>query len=133
MPLFPNEQRARATAKGAPLLEPWREHNTLRGLRDRLQLTFDCWNMLDTPQGTSRRSVDLPPGVKDPESSYCNRIENAWPTGFFRDALPHSLQAVSGDVDGRGTDLGGFLFIADLLVLRDGGCRTINPMTAETT
>ena len=26
------------------------------------------------------------------------------------------------DVDGRGTDLGVFLFIADLLVLRDGGC-----------
>ncbi|MFS6827238.1 hypothetical protein [Cyanobium sp. ATX-6F1] len=131
LPLSPNEQQARAAAKGAPLLEPWREHNTLRGLRDRLQLAFDCWNLLDAPDGTSRRSVYLPPGVKEPDSSYRNRIENARPTGFFRDALPHTLQAVIGDVDGRGTDLGVFLFIADLLVLRDGGCRTINPMTAK--
>jgi hypothetical protein len=36
-------------------------------------------------------------------------------------ALPLSLQRVISDVDGRGTDLGVFLFIADLLVLRDGG------------
>jgi hypothetical protein len=37
-------------------------------------------------------------------------------------ALPPSLQRVISDVDGRGTDLGVFLFLADLLVLRDGGC-----------
>ncbi|PZV02189.1 MAG: hypothetical protein DCF23_12080 [Cyanobium sp.] len=36
-------------------------------------------------------------------------------------ALPHCLQAMIGDVDGRGTDLGVFLLIADLLGLRDGG------------
>ncbi|WP_233130158.1 DUF4055 domain-containing protein [Synechococcus sp. 1G10] len=137
LPLSPAEQQARASAKRTPLLQPWREHDTLRGLRDRLQLAFDCWNLLDAPDGTSRRSVYLPPGVKEPDSSYRNRIENARPTGFYRDALrtyagmlsflhwqalPHSLQAVIGDVDGRGTDLGVFLFIADLLVLRDGGC-----------
>ncbi|MGB5136069.1 MAG: DUF4055 domain-containing protein [Prochlorococcaceae cyanobacterium] len=37
-------------------------------------------------------------------------------------ALPQTLRQVIGDVDGMGTDLGVFLFIADLLVLRDGGC-----------
>jgi hypothetical protein len=37
-------------------------------------------------------------------------------------ALPDSLKRVIGDVDGMGTDLAVFLFIADLLVLRDGGC-----------
>jgi len=37
-------------------------------------------------------------------------------------ALPASLQRLLYDVDGRGTYLGGFLFLADLLVLRDGGC-----------
>ena len=137
LPLSPAEQQVRAAAKGTPLLQPWREHDTLRGLRDRLQLAFDCWNLLDAPDGTSRRSVYLPPGLKEPDSSYRNRIENARPTGFFRDALrtyagmlsflhwqalPQTLEAVIGDVDGHGTDLGVFLFLADLLVLRDGGC-----------
>ncbi|APD47205.1 hypothetical protein BM449_01350 [Synechococcus sp. SynAce01] len=37
-------------------------------------------------------------------------------------ALPSSLLRVLGDVDGHGTDLSVFLFVADLLVLRDGGC-----------
>ncbi|WP_259731263.1 MULTISPECIES: hypothetical protein [Synechococcales] len=64
LPLSPTEQRARAASKSAPLLKAWREHPTLRGLRDRLQLAFDCWNLLDAPDGTSRRSVYLPPGVK---------------------------------------------------------------------
>ena len=137
LPLSPAEQQVRAAAKEIPLLQPWREHDTLRGLRDRLQLAFDCWNLLDTPDGTSRRSVYLPPGLKEPDSSYRHRIENARPTGFFRDALrtyagmlsflhwqalPQTLEAVIGDVDGHGTDLGVFLFLADLLVLRDGGC-----------
>jgi hypothetical protein len=35
------------------------------------------------------------------------------------------LQWVISDVDGRGTHLGVFLFLADLLVLRDGGCLTL--------
>jgi hypothetical protein len=68
-------------------LEPWREHDTLCGLRDRLQLAFDCWNLLDATDGSSRRSVYLPPGLKELDSSYRNRIENALPSGFFRDAL----------------------------------------------
>ncbi|MFO7629570.1 MAG: hypothetical protein R6W06_08675 [Prochlorococcaceae cyanobacterium] len=37
--------------------------------------------------GCSRRSVYLPPGIQEPDSSYRNRIENARPTGFLRDAL----------------------------------------------
>jgi len=139
LPLAPPEQQALAdrAAGTAPLLQPWREHPTLRSLRDQLQLCFDCWNLLDAPGGTSRRCVYLPPGTKEPDANYRNRVENARPRGFFRDALrtyagmlsfleylalPPSLQRVISDVDGRGTDLGVFLFIADLLVLRDGGC-----------
>jgi hypothetical protein len=64
-------------------------------------------------------------------------VENALPSGFFRDALrtyagrlsfleylalPASLHRVISDVDGRGTDLSVFLFSADLRVLRDCGC-----------
>ncbi|MCP9819849.1 DUF4055 domain-containing protein [Synechococcus sp. Cruz-9H2] len=117
--------------------QPWLEHPTLVGLRDRLQLTFDCWNLLDCPDGTSRRSIYLPPGLKESPEAYRRRLDAAKPTGFFRDALrtyagmlshchwlslPCTLQQVITDVDGRGTDLGVLLFLADLLVLRDGGC-----------
>ncbi len=137
LPLSPPEVQALAVAGRAPLLQPWREHTTLRSLREQLQLCFDCWNLLDAPGGTSRRCVYLPPGAKEPDANYRNRVENARPSGFFRDALrtyagmlsfleylalPPSLQRVISDVDGRGTDLGVFLFLADLLVLRDGGC-----------
>lgn len=116
---------------------PWLEHPTLAGIRERLQLSFDCWNLLDCPDGSSRRSIYLPPGAKEPAEAYRRRLEAAKPTGFFRDALrtyagmlshcqwlnlPASLLPVLTDVDGRGTDLGVFLFLADLLVLRDGGC-----------
>jgi len=34
---------------------------------------------------------------------------------------PDSLSRVLPDIDGCGTDLGLFLFLADLLALRDGG------------
>lgn len=139
LPLSPPEAQAQVERAGgsAPQLQPWREHATLRSLREQLQLCFDCWNLLDAPGGTSRRCVYLPPGAKEPDANYRNRVENARPSGFFRDALrtyagmlsfleylalPPSLQRVISDVDGRGTDLGVFLFIADLLVLRDGGC-----------
>jgi hypothetical protein len=116
---------------------PWLEHPTLTGLRDRLQLVFDCWSLLELPDGTNRRPVYLPRGVEEPETCYCQRLEAARPTGFFRDALrtyagmlsrlqwqelPNSLGRVLTDVDGRGTDLGLFLSLADLLALRDGGC-----------
>jgi hypothetical protein len=75
--------------------------------------------------------------VKEPDLVYDSRIAHAKPSGFFRDALrtyagmlsflhwralPPSLQRVIGDADGMGTDLAVLLFIADLLVLRDGGC-----------
>jgi len=116
---------------------PWLEHPTLSGLRDRLQLVYDCWSLLELPDGTSRRPVYLPRGVEEPETCYRQRLEAARPTGFFRDALrtyagmlsrlqwqelPDSLGRVLSDVDGQGTDLGLFLFLADLLALRDGGC-----------
>ncbi len=135
LPLSPPEVQAMAAAGSSPLLQPWREHATLRSLREQLQLCFDCWNLLHAPGGVSRRCIYLPPGAKEPDANYRNRVENARPSGFFRDALrtyagmlsfldlalPPSLQRVISDVDGRGTDLGVFLFIADLLVLRDGG------------
>jgi hypothetical protein len=116
---------------------PWLEHPTLSGLRDRLQLAYDCWTLLELPDGTSRRPVYLPRGIEEPETCYLKRLEAARPTGFYRDALrtyagmlsrlawqqlPDSLSRVDTDVDGHGTDLGVFLFLADLLTLRDGGC-----------
>ena len=106
------------------------------GLQDRLQLVAVCWNLLDGTGGQSRRGLYLPQGSKEPEVAYRQRLANARPSGFYRDALrtyagmlasvqwcelPASLTGVLNDVDGLGTDLGVFLFLADLLVLRDGG------------
>ena len=125
------------TQSQAPNQPPWLEHPTLSGLRDRLQLVYDCWTLLELPDGTSRRPVYLPRGIEEPETCYLKRLEAARPTGFYRDALrtyagmlsrlswqelPDSLTRVATDVDGQGTDLGVFLFLADLLTLRDGGC-----------
>ena len=133
----PTAEELAAAAGPGELLEPWREHPSLMAVRDRLQLTFDCWNLLQSPEGHSRREVYLPQGSKEPDSCYANRVEAARPTGFFRDALrtyagmlsflswrglPDTLRQAISDVDGRGTDLSVFLFVADLLVLRDGGC-----------
>ncbi|MCP9889051.1 DUF4055 domain-containing protein [Cyanobium sp. ATX 6A2] len=117
---------------------PWaRVHPTLTAISDRLQLVLDAWNLLRAPDGACRRKPYLPQGIKEPDPVYASRIQHAQPTGFFRDALrtyagmlsflhwralPASLKRVIGDVDGMGTDLAVFLFIADLLVLRDGGC-----------
>ena len=116
-------------------MPPWLEHPTLSGLRDRLQLVYDCWTLLELPDGTSRRPVYLPRGIEEPETCYLKRLKAARPSGFFRDALrtyagmlsrgswislPASLTSVLTDVDGRGMDLGVFLAAADLLVLRDG-------------
>jgi hypothetical protein len=119
-------------------LAPWqRHHPTLQAISEPLQLVLDAWNLLRAPDGTCRRKPYLPQGIKEPEPVYESRIRHARPSGFFRDALrtyagmlsflhwrslPASLQRVIGDVDGMGTDLQVLLFIADLLVLRDGGC-----------
>jgi len=137
--LSPEELQAqaaeqRALGAGGPL--PWQPHPSLLALQDRLQLVADCWNLLDGTGGQSRRGLYLPQGSKEPEAAYRQRLANARPSGFFRDALrtyagmlasvqwcelPISLAGVLSDVDGLGTDLGVFLFLADLLVLRDGG------------
>ena len=88
LPLSPPEEQALSAAGTAPpLLQPWREHATLRSLRDQLQLCFDCWNLLDAPGRTSHRCVYLPPGAKEPDANDRNRVEVARPSGFFRDAL----------------------------------------------
>ena len=65
---------------------------------------------------------------QEPDTNYRNRAENARPIGFFCDALrsfarklsyleylalPASLHPVIFDVDGRGTKLSVFLFVAD--------------------
>ena len=47
-----------------PEQPPWSEHPTLSGLRDRLQLVYDCWTLLELPDGTSRRPVYLPRGIE---------------------------------------------------------------------
>ena len=143
---MPTTRRRRTTTRSSssstpephsPTQPPWLEHPTLSGLRDRLQLVYDCWTLLELPDGTSRRPLYVPRGIEEPESCYLKRLEAARPTGFYRDALrtyagmlsrltwqelPDSLSRVATDVDGQGTDLGVFLFLADLLTLRDGGC-----------
>ena len=137
--LSPEELQAqaaeqRAQGLGCPL--PWQPHPSLLALQERLQLVADCWNLLDGTGGQSRRGLYLPQGSKEPEAAYRQRLANARPSGFFRDALrtyagmlasvqwrdlPGSLAGLLSDVDGLGTDLSVFLFLADLLVLRDGG------------
>ena len=138
--LSPEELQAQAAVQriqaGGPGPLPWQPHPTLTALEDRLQLVADCWNLLDGTGGQSRRGLYLLQGSKEPEAAYRQRLANARPSGFFRDALrtyagmlasvqwrdlPASLARVLSDVDGLGTDLGVFLFLADLLVLRDGG------------
>ena len=129
------------------LLLPLRRLIVPVGLRHRLQLVYDCWTLLELPDGTSRRPLYLTRGIEEPETCYLKRLEAARPTGFYRDALrtyagmlsrlalqelPDSLTRVATDVDGQGTDLGVFLFLADLLTLRDGGCLILHcrPSTA---
>ena len=117
-------------------LSPWAQHPTLTALGTSLQITADCWALLAAPDGSSRKEHYLPKGEREPEAAYRKRLDAARPSGFFRDALrtyagmlasvqwrdiPASLAGVLSDVDGLGTDLGVFLFLADLLVLRDGG------------
>ena len=88
--LTPEELQAqaaeqRAIGAGRPL--PWQPHPTLVALQDRLQLVADCWNLLDCTGGQSRRDLYLPQGSKEPETAYRQRLANARPSGFFRDAL----------------------------------------------
>ena len=130
--LRPEELQAQAAEQrmqgGGPGAFPWQPHPTLVALQDRLQLVADCWNLLDGMAGQSRRGLYLPQGSKEPEAAYRQRLANARPSGFFRDALrtyagmlasvqwrdfPVSLAGVLSDVDGLGTDLGVFLFLAD--------------------
>jgi hypothetical protein len=114
---------------------PWHQHPTLSALQTSLQITADCWALLATPDGSSRKEHYLPKGEREPDTAYRKRLDAARPSGFFRDALrtyagmlsrgswislPASLSSLLTDVDGRGTDLGVFLAAADLLVLRDG-------------
>ena len=89
--LSPEELQAqaveqRAQGLGGPL--PWQPHPTLVALQERLQLVADCWNLLDGTGGQSRRWLYLPQGSKEPEAAYRQRLANARPSGFFRDALP---------------------------------------------
>ena len=134
----PSPQEEAVSFSKPALSAPWaRQHPTLSAISDRLQLVLDAWNLLRAPDGSCRRKPYLPQGIKEPDPVYDSRIQHAQPTGFFRDALrtyagmlsflhwqalPDSLKRIVGDVDGMGTDLAVLLFIADLLVLRDGGC-----------
>ena len=124
-----------ATRKAAAPQSPWAQHPTLIALQPSLQITADCWALLASPDGSSRKEHYLPRGEREPDNAYRKRLDAARPSGFFRDALrtyagllsrgswislPASLSSGLTDVDGRGTDLGVFLAAADLLVLRDG-------------
>jgi hypothetical protein len=75
----PTTRRRRTTSPSSPSSPPalqpqgsaeapWLEHPTLSGLRDRLQLVYDCWTLLELPDGTSRRPVYLPRGIEEPET-----------------------------------------------------------------
>lgn len=135
--LPPSPQKQGEGAGSGPA-HPWSLiHPTLEAIRDRLQITTEAWNLLRAPDGACRRKPCLPQGLKEPDPVYESRIKHARPSGFYRDALrtyagmlsflhwralPQTLRQVIADVDGIGTDLAVFLFIADLLVLRGGGC-----------
>ena len=56
-------------------------------MQDRLQLVADCWNLLDGTGGQTWRGVYLPHGSKEPEAAYRQRLANARPSGFYRDAM----------------------------------------------
>ena len=91
---MPTTRRRRTTTPSSftsppalPAQPPWLEHPTLSGLRDRLQLVYDCWTLLELPDGTSRRPLYLTRGIEEPETCYLKRLEAARPTGFYRDAL----------------------------------------------
>ena len=89
-PLSPEELQAqvaerRAIGTGGPL--PWQLHPTLVALQDRLQLVAECLNLLDGTGGQSRRGLYLPQGSQEPETAYRQRLANARPSGFYRDAL----------------------------------------------
>ena len=67
---MPTTRRRRTTTPNSPSASPetqyqatgeppWLEHPTISGLRDRLQLVYDCWTLLELPDGTSRRPLYL--------------------------------------------------------------------------
>ena len=88
--LSPEELQAQAAEhrdQGSGGLLPWQPHPTLVALQERVQLVADCWNLLDGTGGQSRRGLYLPQGSKEPEAAYRQRLANARPSGFFRDAL----------------------------------------------
>lgn len=69
------------------LKPPWPKHAYLSALRSSLQITADCWNLLISPDGSSRKQEYLPQGEREPQSAYDRRMAAARPSGFFRDAL----------------------------------------------
>jgi len=56
-------------------------------LRDRLQLAYDCWNLLAVTEGRLPPSVLPAQGYKEPSLSYGSAIEAPGGTGLLRDAL----------------------------------------------
>jgi hypothetical protein len=49
-------------------------------------LVYDCWTLLELPDGTSRRPC-ICPRHRRARACYLKRLEAARPTGFYRDAL----------------------------------------------
>ncbi len=65
----------------------WVPNSSQSALGPVLKLTFDCWNLLAAPDGSSRKEQYLPKGEREPETAYRKRLDAARPSGFFRDAL----------------------------------------------
>jgi len=42
----------------------------LLSLHESLQITADCWALLTTPDGSSRKEHYLPKGEREPETAY---------------------------------------------------------------
>ena len=67
---MPTTRRRRSASSNSPTSPPalqaaqppWLEHPTLSGLRDRLQLVYDCWTLLELPDGTSLSASGIPAG-----------------------------------------------------------------------
>ena len=66
----------------------WNLHHNLSLLRPALQVTADCWSLLTAADGSSRKQHYLPKGEREPDTVYRKRLNAAWPSGFFRVALP---------------------------------------------
>lgn len=107
-------------------------HPKLREALPKLDLVYDCWNLLD---GAKERH--LPQEPAEPSEAYKLRILRSSYPAFYRRAIsafaavlsryklknaPKKLEQSQGDIDGMGNSLLKWGIGADEIVMRDVGC-----------